>query len=406
LFVEGVSGHFAIHHSELKKSFELYDLLMNYCFEIFRYIQVLFIDACLMNVSHDKIVIKDFLVNFNTYWIDFENTTIIKSKYKILNEIKEKLSTLMLNSVLFAEKEEIPEHVPTDKTIQSINNSFDDTHLLIGLYIANLIEQNDFDMVQQLLEEYKSIKNNILSTAISFIMGAYRMTKSQIDMMNIIMKFLLKDSLCDVMVYCSYTTSSSIWNKSIQFNESLIKNLSNEANYISISMDLSTPNQTSIIAFVIRFNIGRKFITKMLLMKPYTDQEKAKNLFQYIILTLKMYNIEIKKLVSLTTDGARNNAGKYSGAAIQLQQYMYQQFKTELIFNYCLNHRHNLCLQTIIGNDINKKPHKYYLEIVNFFQSEVNVKHFNSFCYEHKSIIALLLILQDGNIHILFWIIF
>ena len=211
-------------------------------------------------------------------------------------------------------------------------------------------------------------------------MGAYRLTKSQIDMMNHVMNTMLGIEECKMNVSCSYASAFKFWKLSLNSNKNMIKCLADNAKFISISMDLSSPNQTAIIGIVIRFIIGTKIITKMWILNNFTERENAKNLAQYVIKEFNEYGIDIKKFVSMTTDGARTNAGKYNGAAVQLQKYMYINYNIQLHFNYCLNHRQNLCLETVIGKDFLNKPHKFYLVIVNLFQTQHIVKDYNSYC--------------------------
>lgn len=123
----------------------------------------------------------------------------------------------------------------------------------------------------------------------------------------------------------------------------------------SLALDESTDIcDTAQLVFWVRYTIDMEnYHENILAMIPLNEQTRGEDIFNAFKTVHTRFNIDLKKLVSVCSDGAPSMTGKYAGFIARLKRYMVENgVKHELIAYHCIIHQENLCGKTI-GNDNN-----------------------------------------------------
>ena len=139
---DGEVGHYKIHHKNIVLGFDYYSILMNLCYEIFRYLQELIIDIAINKLSFKKVVLQNFIFGFKHCYISNMNLSFLKLKYPLLKQIN-----FEMRNTFF---EIITKNKPKDELISSdinINKLLDETPIVFAINVAKLLVKGDYQRV-------------------------------------------------------------------------------------------------------------------------------------------------------------------------------------------------------------------------------------------------------------------
>lgn len=142
--------------------------------------------------------------------------------------------------------------------------------------------------------------------------------------------------------------------------ESKLKNDLQKCHSFSLALDETTDiKDMSQLVFYVRYVIDMGTIgEEMLALMPLNDQTRAIDIFNMFltIADVKRFNLDLRKLRSICTDGAPAMMGKDNGFVANVRKHMRQNgIEGELISYHCILHQENLCAKAIEkGNDVLK----------------------------------------------------
>lgn len=154
----------------------------------------------------------------------------------------------------------------------------------------------------------------------------------------------------DIDLFPSYTTCVNNCDEIKQNNKKRIKELGKRCNCFSVSIDETSQKYVSTMCMIGRFIEGTKLIQILIKICSFELQKTGENITNWIINVLKEYELDPNKVLSITTDGAKNMTGAMKGVQglflKEIEKYNYKNGITKrpmfLFQIYCFDHRTNL----------------------------------------------------------------
>jgi hypothetical protein len=135
------------------------------------------------------------------------------------------------------------------------------------------------------------------------------------------------------------TVKDRILKMALNVKEQLIMDLQN-CNFFSISLDETTDvTSKARLAILVRFSSGNFMREELLKLGSLTLGTTGKEIFDVVYKTFNDYNIDISKIVSITTDGAPNMVGKNLGFV----KLFKDKIGHAIIPFHCIIHQEVLC---------------------------------------------------------------
>ena len=121
---------------------------------------------------------------------------------------------------------------------------------------------------------------------------------------------------------------------------------------LSIALDeTSDVCDISQLLFWVRYAFDDRIKEALLALVPLHEKTCAEDLLKAFIATKDRFNIDLKKLVGICTDGAPAMVGKRNGFVALLKKYMNNENLThEVIAYHCIIHQENLCAKMLEKN--------------------------------------------------------
>lgn len=117
----------------------------------------------------------------------------------------------------------------------------------------------------------------------------------------------------------------------------------------SVALDETTDiSDISQLLIWVRYIVDDRIEENILALVPLTEQTKAEDIFDAFMAVVIRFDLDLKKLVSLCTDGAPAMIGIHAGFAALVRKYIEENFNTQLFVTYhCIIHQENLCAQAL-----------------------------------------------------------
>lgn len=117
----------------------------------------------------------------------------------------------------------------------------------------------------------------------------------------------------------------------------------------SVALDETTDiSDISQLIFWVRYVKDGRIEENILALVPLTEQTRAKDIFDAFMTVVARFDLDLKKLVSVCTDGAPAMIGIHTGFVVLVKNYIAEHFNTSLFVTYhCIIHQENLCAQAL-----------------------------------------------------------
>lgn len=135
-----------------------------------------------------------------------------------------------------------------------------------------------------------------------------------------------------------------------------LKNDLQKCHSFALALDETTDiADVSQLVFWVRYVIDMNtFGEELLALVPLNEQTRAIDIFNAFLSVISRFNLDLKKLACICTDGAPAMTGKTNGFVASVQKHMKQNgIQHELIAYHCILHQENLCAKAIEkGNNV------------------------------------------------------
>lgn len=121
----------------------------------------------------------------------------------------------------------------------------------------------------------------------------------------------------------------------------------------SLALDETTDIiDTSQLLFWIRYVVDGRIEENLLALRPLTGRTRAEDIFKAFLSVVDRFNLDLKKLVSVCTDGAPAMLGIHAGFVALIKNHIEKHFKTDLFVSFhCIIHQENLCASALEKNN-------------------------------------------------------
>lgn len=138
--------------------------------------------------------------------------------------------------------------------------------------------------------------------------------------------------------------------------ETKLKNDLQKCHSFSIALDETTDiRDMSQLIFWVRYVVDVNTIGEELLaLAVLKERTRAIDLFNEFLSVVNRFDLDLRKLISICTDGAPAMVGQKEGFVAKVQKHMHQKgIDHKLISYHCILHQENLCAKAIEGrNDV------------------------------------------------------
>ena len=120
--------------------------------------------------------------------------------------------------------------------------------------------------------------------------------------------------------------------------------------YFSLALDTAQFGRDHFLSCVCRFGFDECVFQEIIIFDKIS-QKTGRDLANYVLEKLTVKNCDFSKMVSVTTDGAKNMIGQYSGLANEIVKMANQRFGlnrhigADVHSVWCIDHRLNLVVQ-------------------------------------------------------------
>lgn len=131
--------------------------------------------------------------------------------------------------------------------------------------------------------------------------------------------------------------------------EAKLKSELEECEAFSVALDETTDiSDMSQLIFWVRYIKNGQIKENILALVPLTEQTRAKDIFDAFMTVVARFDLDLKKLVSICTDGAPAMIGIHAGFAALVKKYIKEHFNSPFFVTYhCIIHQENLCSQAL-----------------------------------------------------------
>ena len=161
--------------------------------------------------------------------------------------------------------------------------------------------------------------------------------------------------------------------------------INQQFDYFSIAVDESTDhsNTAQLAIFVRGINSDFVIPVRFLQLIPLKDRTTGENIYNAVIEYLGENNLDISKLVSVTTDGAPAMVGSVRGFVTLLENHITSnKYREKLIKLHCIIHQESLCAATLHMEEVMKVA----VKVVNYIKSNaLNHRQFKEFLVEEDT---------------------
>lgn len=147
----------------------------------------------------------------------------------------------------------------------------------------------------------------------------------------------------------SHQTISRRTNEIAADIEGNLKHDLEECKSFSVALDETTDiSDMSQLLFWVRYFKNGQIKENILSLVPLTEQTRAVDIFDAFMAVVVRFNLDLKKCVSVCTDGAPAMIGIHAGFAVLLKKYIAENFNTSFFVSYhCVIHQENLCAKAL-----------------------------------------------------------
>lgn len=131
--------------------------------------------------------------------------------------------------------------------------------------------------------------------------------------------------------------------------EAKLKSDLEECEAFSVALDETTDiSDISQLIFWVRYIKNGQIEENIIALVPLTEQTRAKDIFDAFMTVVARFDLDLRKLVSVCTDGAPQMIGIHAGFAVLVKNHIEEHFNTPLFVAYhCIIHQENLCAQAL-----------------------------------------------------------
>ena len=158
----------------------------------------------------------------------------------------------------------------------------------------------------------------------------------------------------------------------------------------SIALDESTDNaDVAQLAVYVRYLSGTVFVEELLCLLPMLGHTGAEDVYNKLTDYFMQHNIDFKRMVSMTTDGAPSMVGRVNGLAKKLSEDI-----PNLVTFHCIIHQSVLCAR-LSGKLADTMT--TIMKLINFIRSTSSLQHrlFKAFLAEADAAFEDLLVHND-----------
>ncbi|XP_055380766.1 zinc finger BED domain-containing protein 5-like [Condylostylus longicornis] len=156
------------------------------------------------------------------------------------------------------------------------------------------------------------------------------------------------------------TIKQRILKMSINISEQLQTDI-NSCDFFSICLDETTDiNSSARLAIFARYSKGNEIREELLKLANIPERTRGADICEVVVNELKSPNLNVKKIVSITTDGAPNMTGPATGFVNLFQEHVGH----PIIRFHCIIHQQMLCAK--VGTSDLKEVSEKVNKIINF----------------------------------------
>lgn len=140
---------------------------------------------------------------------------------------------------------------------------------------------------------------------------------------------------------------------------------------LAIDESCDITDMAQLVVFV-RFldNAKEQFIEELLTIIPMEGQTRGEDMYKVLTVYFENAGLNLKKLISVTTDGARAMTGKNKGLVGQIKSD--EKFNGNLLFYHCIIHQSVLCCKLSPSLEFKMQV---VIKIINFIRSKSSLRH-------------------------------
>lgn len=117
-------------------------------------------------------------------------------------------------------------------------------------------------------------------------------------------------------------------------------------------------------------NISGKFYEELLTLLPFSGISNGNDLYNAVVLYFETENLNLKKIISVTTDGVPAMIGAHQGFVQRLRND--PKCNSDLLSYHCIIHQSVLCCEL---DPCLEKIMKTVMSIVNFIRAKSSLQH-------------------------------
>lgn len=156
-------------------------------------------------------------------------------------------------------------------------------------------------------------------------------------------------------------------------NNTMLKQVLGAADSFALAIDESCDiTDTAQLVVFARFldNTKQQFVEELLTIIPMEGQTRGEDLHKVLMEYFENAHLDLKKVISVTTDGARAMTGKNKGLVGLIKND--PKFNENVLFYHCIIHQSVLCSK--LSPDLESKM-QVVIKIINFIRSKSSLRH-------------------------------